>query len=130
LDSNLPDGRVDGVRLPGRRALCRLDAIPEGGARGFAASAGGFVGLFAVRRDGRVRVYVNSCPHLGLPLEMVLDRFLDRKGERIVCAAHGARFRIEDGYCVSGPCLGEFLEAVPCVVEADGMITVAADAGL
>jgi nitrite reductase/ring-hydroxylating ferredoxin subunit len=61
---------------------------------------------------------------------MVPDRFLDQKRERIVCAAHGARFAIEDGRCVSGPCLGDSLEIVPHRLEADGTITVAAEAGL
>jgi nitrite reductase/ring-hydroxylating ferredoxin subunit len=116
--------------LSARRALCRPDEIPEGGARGFAAAPGGFMGLFAVKRGGIVRVYVNSCPHLGLPLEMIPNRFLDAKAERIVCTAHGARFRIEDGFCVSGPCYGEHLEAVPHTLDAEGLISVAAEAGL
>ena len=112
-----------------RRTLCRLDEIPDGGARGFPAAPGGFTGLFAVRRGGRVFVYVNSCPHVGLPLEMLPHRFLDtRKRENIVCSAHGARFRIEDGVCVSGPCLGEALEAVEARI-VDGQVVVPADAG-
>ena len=111
-----------------RRALCRLEDIPEGGAKGFAAPPGGMPGLFAVRRGGVVRVYVNSCPHLGLPLEPVPDRFLDRRGGMVVCAAHGARFRIEDGVCVSGPCLGERLESVAAGV-VDGMVMVPDEAG-
>ena len=124
----MQDGRVEG--LSARRALCRPDEIPEGGARGFPAAPGGFMGLFAVKRGGVVRVYVNSCPHLGLPLEMTPDRFLDAKGERIVCTAHGARFRIEDGFCVSGPCYGESLEPVPHILDEEGRISVAAEAGL
>ena len=64
---------------PGERTLCRLDEIPDGGARGFAAAPGGFIGLFAVRRGERVFVYVNSCPHVGLPLEPLPDRFLIRR---------------------------------------------------
>lgn len=112
----------------GRRALCRLEEIPEGGARGFPAGGGGAPGLFAVRKGGAVRVFVNSCPHLGLPLEPVPDRFLDRRGEMIVCAAHGARFRLEDGLCVSGPCLGEALEVVGAEVVG-GVVTVPERAG-
>lgn len=116
-------------RLLTRRALCRVEDIPAGGARGFPAAPGGLTGLFAVRRGGTVRVFVNACPHLGLPLEPVPDRFLDRRGEMIICAAHGARFRVEDGLCVSGPCLGEALEAVAAEV-VDGVVTVPAGAGV
>ncbi len=110
------------------RALCRVDEIPERGARGFPAPPGRLIGLFAIKGGGMVRVFVNSCPHLGLPLEPVPDRFLDRKGEMIVCSAHGARFRVEDGLCVSGPCLGEALEVVAAEV-VDGVVTVPAAAG-
>ena len=111
------------------RLLCRLEDIPDGEARGFPAPPGGFTGLFAIRLGARVLVYVNSCPHIGLPLEPVPDRFLDRKREMIVCAAHGARFRIEDGECVSGPCIGDVLEAVE-VRMVDGAVHVPPDAGV
>jgi len=111
------------------RLLCVVDDIPDGGARGFPAAPGGFIGLFAVRRGGLVQVYVNSCPHVGLPLDIQPDGFLDREGRLIVCSAHGARFRVEDGMCVSGPCFGEALEAVPARIEA-GQLFVPAHAGL
>lgn len=111
------------------RRLCRLDELPDGESRGFDAPPGGFTGLFAIRRGTEVLVYVNSCPHVGVPLELVPHRFLDRKGERIVCAAHGARFRIEDGECISGPCIGDVLESVPVRFE-DGEVLVPLDAGL
>lgn len=112
----------------GGRVLCRLDEIPDGAARGFPAAPGGFTGLFAVRRGGRVFVYVNSCPHIGVPLEPLPHRFLDRRGENIVCSTHGARFRIEDGLCVSGPCVGDALEVVEARI-VDGQVVVPADAG-
>ncbi|MBX9593069.1 MAG: Rieske (2Fe-2S) protein [Roseomonas sp.] len=111
------------------RLLCRIDDIPDGEARGFPAPPGGFTGLFAIRRGARVLVYVNACPHIGLPLEPMPDRFLDRKREMIVCAAHGARFRIEDGECVSGPCIGDVLEAVEVRIT-DGEVRVPAKAGV
>ena len=111
------------------RALCRAADIADGESRGFPPLAGAFTGLFAIRRGGLVFVYVNSCPHVGLPLDPVPDRFLDAKKTVIVCSAHGARFNIEDGECISGPCYGESLEAVEARVDADGWIIVAADAG-
>ncbi|HYH47802.1 MAG TPA: Rieske (2Fe-2S) protein, partial [Thermoanaerobaculia bacterium] len=65
----------------------------------------------------------------GLPLEPLPHRFLDGTRRFIVCCAHGARFRVEDGFCVSGPCAGDSLEAVEARVE-DGAVVVPADAGL
>jgi nitrite reductase/ring-hydroxylating ferredoxin subunit len=111
------------------RALCRIEDIPDGGAKGFPAAAGGFTGLFAVRRGSKVFVYVNSCPHIGVPLDWAPDRFLAEDGSRIVCATHGAEFAIETGVCVRGPCFGERLEPVMIQVK-DGMILVPEDAGL
>lgn len=112
-----------------RRVLCRLDEIPDGGARGFGPAPGGFTGLFAVRHGDRVVVYVNACPHLGSPLDWTPDRFLSADGSHIVCATHGAEFRIRDGLCERGPCLGARLEAVMIEVK-DGAVLVPEDAGL
>ncbi|WP_431281008.1 Rieske (2Fe-2S) protein [Humitalea sp. 24SJ18S-53] len=111
------------------RALGPLEEIEDGGARGYPAAPGGFTGLFAVRRGLDVWVYVNACPHVGLPLEMQPNRFLDGRKEKIVCTAHGARFRIEDGVCIAGPCLGDELEAVAHQLDADGVIWVPESAG-
>jgi nitrite reductase/ring-hydroxylating ferredoxin subunit len=111
------------------RALCRLEDLPDGGAKGFAAPAGGFTGLFAVRRGSDVVVYVNSCPHIGVPLDWAPDRFLTADGQRIVCATHGAEFCIADGICLRGPCFGDRLEAVMIQIK-DGVVLVPEDAGL
>jgi len=119
-----------GGQAPGRlRALCRLDELPDGTSRGFPPASGGFAGLFAVRQGDAVHVYVNSCPHLGLPLDWMPDRFLSADGSRIVCATHGAEFRIADGACLQGPCRGDRLEPVMAQVN-DGILLVPEDAGL
>lgn len=118
---------MDGLNRP--RRLCRLADLPDGGAKGFAPAPGGFTGLFAVRRGEAVRVYVNSCPHLGVPLDWAPDRFLSADGGLIVCATHGALFRIEDGVCLHGPCQGDRLEPVAARIE-DGTLFVPEDAGL
>lgn len=111
------------------RLLCRLDDIPDGGSKGFPAAPGGFTGLFAVRRGERVFVYVNSCPHIGVALDIAPDRFLSADGAHIVCSMHGACFNIEDGTCFSGPCRDAGLESVPARI-ADGAVYVTADAGV
>ena len=95
---------------------------------GFPPAEGGFNGLFAVRRAGAVVVYVNSCPHIGAPLDWAPNRFLTMDGQRIICALHGAEFRIADGVCVSGPCLGDRLEPVMIEIK-DGALLVPEDAG-
>jgi nitrite reductase/ring-hydroxylating ferredoxin subunit len=64
-------------------------------------------------------LYVNSCPHLGVPLDWLPGQFLTTDGTRIMCATHGAEFRISDGHCVKGPCRGEALTKVPYTVRDD-----------
>lgn len=105
------------------RPLCLLHAIPDGGAKGFDPAPGRFTGLFAVRRGDTVVVYLNACPHLGVGLDIAPDRFLDARREHIQCSTHGAIFRIEDGLCLKGPCVGQSLTPVPSRVE-DGMVLI------
>ena len=105
-------------------ALIALDAIPDGAARGVTVESGGAKReLILVRRGARVLAYVNACPHLGTPLETFPDKFLDHTGTRLMCSTHGASFRIEDGYCLRGPCLGRALVAAPAAV-VDGMVVL------
>jgi len=111
------------------RVLCRVDEIPDGGARGFGPAPGGFTGLFAVRRGAAVFVYVNTCPHIGTSLDWAPDRFLTADGAHIVCSTHGALFGVNDGLCVRGPCVGDRLEAIAARI-IDGIILVPVDAGL
>jgi nitrite reductase/ring-hydroxylating ferredoxin subunit len=128
---------MEGLIPPRQRALCRLEDIADGASKGFPPPPGGFTtgsgarwqaGLFAVRQGDSVRVYVNSCPHIGTSLDWMPDRFLSFDGSRIVCATHGAEFRIADGECLWGPCLGERLESVVTEIR-DGTIYVPEDAG-
>ncbi len=101
------------------RPLCRLAEIDDGGAKGFNPPEGSFIGIFAVRQGPEIRAYVNSCPHIGVPLDWLPDHFLSTDGTRIICAMHGAEFTIADGKCIAGPCLGDHLQPVPISIEGD-----------
>lgn len=112
--------------------LCRLADIPDGGGKGFwfGEDARRF-GVFLIRMGEAVFAYANSCPHLGSPLDWRPDRFLDRDGRHILCATHGALFRIEDGFCLSGPCAGERLRPVAIARRGTAiyLIEIARDTG-
>ena len=73
--------------------------------------------VFAVKRDGRIFLYENLCPHLGINLEFQQDVFLDLDNHFIQCANHGALFEVESGECISGPCNGQFLTAYPFTIK-------------
>jgi naringenin degradation protein FdeD len=112
--------------VSGRR-LCALADIADGGSAGFTMSDDERpLELMAIRRGSDVFVYVNSCPHWGSPLDLYPGRFLNRERTLIQCSTHGAQFRIENGYCINGPCLGASLEPVPCTVR-DGEVVIAPD---
>ena len=109
-----------------RLQLCRLSDVADGGSAAFEPTINGQPRrLMAIRRGDRMFVYENSCPHLGWPLDIVAGRFLDSSGRHILCTNHGALFRIEDGVCVKGPCIGAALPAVPAEVT-DGIVVLRA----
>lgn len=115
---------VPGGPPPGA-VLCAIDDIPDGGFRVFTFEDGGDhrLEMFIHRRGGAVFAYENRCPHAGHPLDWTPGVFLDPAGERLQCASHGARFRIEDGVCVAGPCPGRAL--TPVAIEVRGGMILA-----
>ena len=75
--------------------------------------------LFAVRTDNRIHAYWNICPHMGIPLNWVPNRYLDFDKALIQCSSHGALFQIATGECIAGPCSGDKLTAVNLRCEQD-----------
>jgi len=107
--------------------LCRLEDIPDGEGRGFVIGEGaGEVALFVVRDGAEAFAYLNVCPHLGTPLDWggfdAAGSFVSTDSGNILCATHGAEFRIMDGVCLAGPCLGKHLRAVRLSRDADGLL--------
>jgi nitrite reductase/ring-hydroxylating ferredoxin subunit len=100
--------------------LCRLSDIADPGAKSlyfeqWPALFNGFV----VRRGVQVWGYEDRCPHAGRPLAPIEDRYLTREKDLILCSAHGALFRIEDGVCIGGPCAGDRLIAWAVTVDGE-----------
>lgn len=102
-------------------ALCRVEDIENPGARGFSLPGAEPAEIFVVRTGDAVNAYINSCPHIGTPLEFRPDQFLTRDRSEILCSTHGARFEISSGACIAGPCRGQSLQRVPVKV-VDGWI--------
>ncbi len=106
-----------------------LATLTEPGAREFSLPANNFAfSGFVVQSEGRLRAFVNLCPHARRPLNYLPHRFLDRDKHQIVCTGHGARFDVDTGECVSGPCVGARLWKLDLEVR-NGSITVIWDAG-
>jgi nitrite reductase/ring-hydroxylating ferredoxin subunit len=98
--------------------LCPVSDLPEEGAsRGFSIDTSfGMLEIFVVSKDNGIVAYLNSCPHTGGPLDWLPDQFLSLDGKLIQCATHDARFRIEDGVCVAGPCVGQRLQQLRTLI--------------
>ncbi len=113
--------------------LCDLKDIADGESAGFTGPVGGQDQLIlAVRKGDNVFAYINSCPHIGTPLNldagfssdsMQGGKFLSLDKRLIQCSTHGAQFRIEDGFCVYGPCKDDSLDPVPVTTE-DGAVYI------
>jgi len=99
--------------------ICNLLDLHDGAGRAFPVSEK--LEIFLIRQGQRVFAYRNSCPHTGQTLNWLPDQFLDDSGSYIQCSGHDAMFRIVDGYCVSGPCIGQSLAPVTVVV-IDGQV--------
>ncbi len=96
-----------------KHVICRLHDIPDNGAKGFVIGNGPkTLEMFVIRKDNQVYAYVNRCPHTGTNLDWTPDQFLDNSGDLIQCSTHGAKFRIKNGYCVSGPCSDDHLQPI------------------
>jgi nitrite reductase/ring-hydroxylating ferredoxin subunit len=86
--------------------LCHIDLFDSSACRTFNVLNCTF---FVIKNESSYHAYINQCPHLNIPLELVADHFLDIDQEYIQCSTHGALFTIQNGHCISGPCAGQSL---------------------
>lgn len=73
--------------------------------------------MFIVKKDSKIVVYENSCPHTLGPLDWTPDQFLNIDNDYIMCANHGAQFEIDSGLCIYGPCKAQSLKAMPFTIQ-------------
>lgn len=107
--------------------LCQLGDIADGRSKGVLPNDRGRDRVLLVRQGSRIYGYINNCPHYDrAPLGWKRDEFLSGDGSHIMCAAHGALFRITDGACALGPCLGQNLTPVALRV-VDGAVIIDAE---
>jgi len=107
---------------------CQLGDIVDGDARAFDSVDRRLnpTGLFVVHRGTQAYCYVNDCPHLHITLDFVPGRFMNKDAGLIQCSNHGARFEIENGKCVWGPCRGDALTSLPIEIVNGTVILEAA----
>ncbi len=74
--------------------------------------------IFIQPRGNGAVAYVNSCPHIGLPLDLKPGTMFNPDVGYFICSTHGALFEPDSGLCVGGPCSGQYL--VPVAIRRDG----------
>jgi|JI8StandDraft_1071087.scaffolds.fasta_scaffold50628_2 nitrite reductase/ring-hydroxylating ferredoxin subunit len=74
--------------------------------------------ILLYRDQENIQAWLNICPHAGRRLDYAPGKFLMQDGD-LVCAAHGASFRLDSGECVAGPCRGASLKAVAVEWQED-----------
>jgi nitrite reductase/ring-hydroxylating ferredoxin subunit len=99
--------------------LCALSDIPDAGAIEIMHAGDS---LIAIRYGDQAYVYQNICPHAGRALNWAPGKFLLSLGQ-LVCAAHGASFKPENGECIGGPCRGQSLTRIELSVR-DGLVYI------
>lgn len=108
---------------PKKIRLCKISELQDPGSKGVNVDfSGKQLEVLVVRKGDAVYGYDNHCPHTGVNLDWLPDQFLDLSESFIQCATHGAIFRIEDGYCLRGPCAGESLQKLHLAVERDEVV--------
>ncbi len=97
-------------------SLIHLAELPAEGLSEVELPVAGDLHSILLRRTGeRVQAWLNICPHAGRRMDYAPGKFLLDQG-RLVCAAHGASFELEQGVCVAGPCRGASLVPLEVVV--------------
>ena len=106
-----------------QRVICASDALVDGGrgVRFALARHSASMAAFAIRYEGRVRAYLNSCAHIPIELDWLEGEFFDKSGLYLICATHGATYHPATGHCIMGPCKGQRLVALN-VAERDGCV--------
>ena len=117
---------------PSLQFLCNLADLDHSGAYGLTKTINGkpFEVLLvknssATNQGKSVLAYHNSCPHQQMPLETFEHEFLDKQNPSLlVCSTHGARFRLSDGHCISGPSKGQALTPLDTTIQKNKIFLI------
>ncbi len=101
-----------------KAVICMTTDLSDPGTKSFEiACPGQTIEGLLLHWGGKWYGYRNACPHTGVNLNWLPDQFFDLRQRYLQCSMHGALFEPGTGYCVSGPCAGASLIALPIRVE-------------
>jgi nitrite reductase/ring-hydroxylating ferredoxin subunit len=112
MNTGLRQRHSNALNMLAMTKVFNFNDVDNNGSLGLVAEIDGKK-IIIIRRDTEIFVYINSCAHVGTPLDLQPGKFLSRDGKNIICSTHGALFEINTGYCISGPCRDQKLMALP-----------------
>lgn len=68
--------------------------------------------------------FKNLCPHQGRRMDYAAGQFLIAENGNIICPAHGAEFKAEDGLCINGPCRGQSLQPIHIQLNEESIFAI------
>ena len=93
--------------------LCRIDELPDGGARGFDPGRSGQDTLLLVRRGTQVFAYADACPHHGTPMAWRKDGYeLAKKEFGAVEVDGGPWCKLPNGIIIKDVIADAFLQQI------------------
>ncbi|MEM7292599.1 MAG: Rieske 2Fe-2S domain-containing protein [Pseudomonadota bacterium] len=103
--------------------ICKRAAVEKNAVHGYTVEhADAEIEFIVVDRDGELAVFTNSCPHTGVTLNWLPDRFLDVSGQYLQCSTHYALFEPTTGRCIHGPCSGQYLKRWDWRLEGEWLV--------
>lgn len=81
----------------------------------------GFYSVMLKKIDNDWVAYLNQCPHQGKPMSYLPGEFLETDDKLLVCPAHGATFKPENGECITGPCKGQSLTKLTVNIDNESL---------
>lgn len=94
--------------------IFKSEELQEGskGLRFSLPALGEYVTGFVVRFHGKPYAYVNQCAHVPVELDWNEGDFFTLQKDYLICSTHGAHYRPDNGFCITGPCKGKSLKAI------------------
>jgi len=122
------NGNMRPMTAPGEWRCRAADLGPRTTAKLRLTCGGRSLDGLVVNHDGAYHAYVNSCPHVGTPLDLWPNEFWSEDGRLFVCSTHGALFEPDTGNCVAGPCAGDALTRLAIRRDGEDVVVSCPDA--
>lgn len=104
--------------------LCAASEVPDAGGKEIVLGEGDYAfRIVLLRWSGGIRAFRNRCAHVHIPLNYEPDTFHVLDDDVLMCAHHGAMYRIASGECFDGPCERSTLTIIPVDVRGTSVVS-------